>query len=140
LTTDENVCVLVADDDDEMRRLLHLLLEREDYKVIEAADGEQAIALAFSRRPHVILLDVMLPNGSGFTVCRALRRDTRTRSIPIIFISAMTDAQSQIEGWRLGATEYLTKPVSLNLIARSVRLALQQHEAMRSVDLSPSDT
>lgn len=119
--------ILVADDDPEMRRLVRFILERDGYKVLEAEDGEQALSLAFDASPSVILLDVRMPKMDGYDVCRRLRSDTRTRRVPIIFISALSSARNQTDGLRLGAIEYLTKPINLKQLADRICFALQRH-------------
>jgi len=121
-----NTRILVADDDPDLRQYLRLALQRDGYEVIEADDGEQALARAADSAPSLILLDVMMPNLDGFAACRKLKSDTRTQAVPIIFISARTDLQSRDEGLRLGAADYLGKPINPRYLSERVRIAMQR--------------
>ncbi len=121
-----NARVLVADDDPDLRQLLRLILQRDGYEVIEAADGEQALARAVDSAPSLILLDVMMPGTDGFDTCRKLKSDRRTNAVPVIFISARGDLRSREEGLKLGADDYLNKPVDPKDLMRRVRTAIQR--------------
>jgi DNA-binding response OmpR family regulator len=83
--------ILVADDDDGLRQLLRLILSREGFEVFEAANGEQALALAVYVNPSVILLVVMMPGLDGYDVCRRRKSDQRTGDVPVVFVSAAED-------------------------------------------------
>ncbi len=105
-------CVVVADDDPMLRRLIRLTLSPGDYDVLEADDGESAFALARETRPRVVLLDVNMPGTDGFQVCRGLREDPATRDIPVVLLTARATPADRAEGQRVGASAYLTKPFS----------------------------
>jgi putative two-component system response regulator len=101
--------ILVVDDAEDMLALMQKALAA-DYEVITAADPGAAIEKASGApRPDLILLDVEMPDSDGFEVCRALKEDHSTRSIPVIFLTGKTEAQAQVEGLELGAADYLTK-------------------------------
>ena len=101
--------ILVVDDSEDMLALMEKALSA-DYQVITAADPGGAIEKAFGEpRPDLILLDVEMPDIDGFEVCRALKDEPATRTIPIIFLTGKTEAQAQVEGLELGAADYLTK-------------------------------
>jgi DNA-binding response OmpR family regulator len=111
--------ILVADDDDGLRQLLRLILAREGYEVIEAANGEQALALAIAVNPAIILLDVMMPGLDGYDVCRRLKNDQRTGDVPVVFVSAAEDVMRRNELQKLGAAACIKKPIGpRDLIAR----------------------
>ncbi len=111
--------ILIADDDDDLRQLLRLILSREGLEIIEAGNGTDALARAYDSHPTLVLLDVMMPDIDGFEVCRRLRSDERTHRLPIIFISAMDDITQRNEMLKLGADDCLRKPISpRDLIAR----------------------
>src|SRR5512134_328928 len=111
--------ILVADDDDGLRQLLRLILAREGFEVFEAANGEQALALAVSVDPAVILLDVMMPGLDGYDVCRRLKSDRRTGDVPVVFVSAAEDMSRRNEAQHLGAAACIQKPIGpRDLVAR----------------------
>jgi len=105
--------VLIVDDDEQNRMLLRDPLEAQGYEVTEAADGVQALAMVRQRAPDVILLDVMLPNLNGFEVCRQLKQNPRTAAIPVLMVTALTERHERLMGIKMGATDFLTKPVDL---------------------------
>lgn len=117
--------VVIADDEPSMRLLVHATIESDDYKVIEAADGEQAWTLIQQCKPSLVLLDVQMPGRSGLEILRSIRKDTGLKATRVILLTA-TDRETDIEaGLMAGADFYLTKPFSpLDLITR-VEEALQ---------------
>ncbi|MBE7530797.1 MAG: response regulator [Chloroflexi bacterium] len=117
--------VLVVDDEPMARTLLRLMLIRAGFNVTEAEDGFDALDKVRKNRPDVILLDVMMPGMDGFAVCERLRNDLDTATLPIIMLSAKTDLGSINRGLRVGATVYLTKPISPEDLTRHVREALE---------------
>ncbi len=111
--------ILVVDDDDAIRNLIKAVLEDSGFTVVEAKDGEDAVAVARNQSPHLILLDVMLPRIDGFSICKELKLSPITRHIPIIFVTVRDQAQDRIDGFKIGADDYITKPFSpLELVAR----------------------
>lgn len=111
--------ILVVDDDDAIRGLIKAVLEDSGFTVIEARDGEDAVTVTRNQSPHLILLDVMIPRIDGYTICRELKSSSLTRHIPIIFVTVKDQAQDRIEGFKIGADDYITKPFSpLELVAR----------------------
>jgi signal transduction histidine kinase/FixJ family two-component response regulator len=110
--------ILIADDNADMRDYLRRLLEA--HHVVEvAADGEAAFAAAQSRRPDLVLTDVMMPGAGGFDLLRRLRQDSRTSAIPVVVVSARAGDEAKVEGLQAGADDYLTKPFSAReLLAR----------------------
>ncbi|WP_298406308.1 HD domain-containing phosphohydrolase [uncultured Chloroflexus sp.] len=113
--------VLVIDDDPNVRDILSDLLKRERCVVRTAASGLSGIAVAHEALPDLILLDVMMPDLDGFSVCRMLRDDPQTAEVPIIMITALDDRASRLEGVKAGADEFLSKPVELSELRLRVR-------------------
>ncbi len=103
--------VLIVDDTEGSRLLLSSLLKPEGYRLIEAADGLQAIEAARAHAPDVILLDVMMPGMDGFETCRLIREIDGLREVPILFLTALDDRPSRLEGLRAGADDFITKPI-----------------------------
>jgi putative two-component system response regulator len=111
--------VLVVDDDETVSSLFARILSREGYTVETAANVESARRLLERQPPDVILLDVVLPDAGGFSICKQLKDDASTRLIPVILVTGLSDPESRINGRRAGADDYLTKPVDpQELIAR----------------------
>ena len=104
--------VLIADDESSVTELVRVTLEDEHVRVVAAADGITAVALASEIVPALILLDVNMPGWDGYEVCRRLRADRRFAATPIIMLTAATRAEDAQRGLEAGATEYLTKPFS----------------------------
>jgi PleD family two-component response regulator len=102
--------ILIVDDSKTVLTLERTLLEP-SYEVIEAHDGEQAIAKAKSERPDLILLDVVMPKLDGFETCKRLRALAETKTTPIIMVTSQTEAESVEAGYKHGCTDYVTKPI-----------------------------
>ncbi|MFP4635637.1 MAG: response regulator transcription factor [Nitriliruptoraceae bacterium] len=104
--------VLVVDDEPDVLLLCRVNLEFEGYEVLEAADGEAAMALLRDARPDVVLLDVMMPKMDGWQVLAAIKADADLADIPVVMLTAKVQDQDQIRGWSQGAADYITKPFS----------------------------
>lgn len=114
-----NFRILVVEDDDDVRRVLEVMLVGEGYTVMAAGNGEEALRIAARHKPHVILLDVMLPDKSGIDVCRELRALPQTSLVPVIFLTARSDMQTELAGFEAGGDDYLVKPIDRErLLAR----------------------
>lgn len=118
-------CVLVVDDEADTRNLFRFTLEYGGFSVHEAIDGQDALLKIDDLRPDVVLLDVMMPRLDGYEVCKALRQRPETADLPIIMVSAKSQAEAIEIGLAMGANDYLTKPVALETLINSVRSALQ---------------
>jgi adenylate cyclase len=117
--------VLIVDDDEGNRTLLRDPLETHGYEIIEAENGEQALLKVAQRTPDVILLDVMMPRMDGFEVCRRLKKDCRTASVPILMVTALSERMERLMGIAAGASDFLTKPVDLQELTLRVAHAAQ---------------
>ncbi|MBE2220848.1 MAG: response regulator [Anaerolineae bacterium] len=113
--------VLIVDDEPMARTLLRLMLVRAGFNVSEAEDGFDALEKVQASQPDIILLDVMMPGMDGFSVCEELRQRKETSQLPVIMLSAKTDLDSINKGLRVGATKYLTKPISPDDLTRHVK-------------------
>jgi CheY-like chemotaxis protein len=102
--------ILVVDDTLASLNLITEILGISGYSVLQAASGEKAIQLAQEFIPDLILLDIRMPGMDGYEVCRRLKADSRSMDIPITFISALDDTAALLEGFRLGAVDYIAKP------------------------------
>jgi Flp pilus assembly CpaE family ATPase len=117
--------ILVIDDDVDNRRLLLRTLGKAGYDVIEAGDGNEGLALAFGLLPELILLDVVMPELDGYQICEILKKDPRTTDIPIIFLSAKTEAKDKIKGLEIGGVDYITKPFDRTEVLARVQTQLK---------------
>lgn len=122
--------ILVVDDEPSLRDLVELVLKREKYEVVTAADGKTALAMAEAFKPDLILLDIMLPDMSGHQVCKQLNTNKR---IPTIMVTARHETIDKVLGLELGADDYVTKPFEImELLARIkalLRRANKEEEA-----------
>ncbi len=115
--------ILAVDDEANNLQLLRQILQN-DYRLLFAKDGARAVELAAQEQPNLVLLDVMMPGMSGYQVCRALKAAEATAHIPVIFVTALTDTEDEVEGFAAGAVDYITKPVSPAIVRARVRTHL----------------
>jgi DNA-binding response OmpR family regulator len=110
--------MLVVEDEEKIRTLIKIYLEKEGYEVLEAQDGEEALAVFKKFDPCIVILDLMLPKLDGEIVCQTIRGDMKSE-VPIIMLTAKNDEASCIKGLKMGADDYITKPFRpLELVAR----------------------
>jgi DNA-binding response OmpR family regulator len=118
--------LLFIEDDEAIRTALRLVLEDDGYEVVEAGDGETGIEMFGQINPDLVLLDLRLPDISGFEVCRAIRRTSIT---PVIMVTAQTDTSDLVNGFDAGADDYVTKPVVPKELSARIRAALRRSQA-----------
>jgi DNA-binding response OmpR family regulator len=120
--------ILVVEDDKTLLDVLKYNLAIEGYGVVAAADGVQALELARSERPDLIILDIMLPKLDGFEVCRILRKEM---TVPILMLTAKVEEIDKVLGLEIGADDYMTKPFSLRELLARVRAMLRRREMLK---------
>ena len=125
--------LLFIEDDEAIRTALRLVLEDEGYEVAEAGDGETGIKMFGQMDPDLVLLDLRLPDISGFEVCRAIRRTSIT---PVIMVTAQTDTSDLVNGFDAGADDYVTKPVVPKELAARIRAALRRTQTIEPTPTS----
>jgi len=118
--------VLVMEDEDALATLLSYNLEKEGYRVVVAADGEEGMLQIEERLPDLVLLDWMLPKLSGIEVCRRIRGKSETRNMPIIMLTARGEESDRIRGLDTGADDYMTKPFSMTELIARIRAVLRR--------------
>ena len=128
--------ILVVDDEPDALELIEVNLKGAGFDVLTAANGRQALEKARAALPALVLLDVMLPEVDGLEVCKSLRRDPKTASIPIIMLTARAAEIDRVLGLELGADDYITKPFSPRELILRVRNLLKRHG--RPVGTPPS--
>ena len=129
--------LLFIEDDDQIRLALRLTLEDEGYEVREAADGASGLAAFHQSEPDLVLLDLRLPDISGFEVCRAIRAMS---IVPIVMVTAETDTSNMVSGLEAGADDYVTKPVVPKELAARVRAHLRRVQLQGTVIAPTSET
>ena len=118
--------ILIVEDDLDVAEMLTAYFHVQGYDVLTAAWGEDALNVANRTLPDVVLLDIRLPDIDGYEVCRRLRRQRRTRDLPVIFLTEKRDRADRLHGFELGAVDYLTKPFDIQELRLRVRNALQR--------------
>ncbi len=126
--------VLVVDDEPDIIELLRYNLVREGFTVDSAETGDKALKKVYSGTYNLIILDLMLPIIPGLELCRILRKDERTRAIPIIMLTAKTDETDKIVGLEMGADDYITKPFSPRELIARVRAVLRRTNEGQKVE------
>ena len=126
MTDAQKPLVLIVEDEADLVTLLQYNLEKEGFRTLIAMDGEEALAQVKENSPALILLDWMLPLTSGIEVCRQLRRNPRSRDIPIIMLTARGEEGDKVRGLNAGADDYLTKPFSVSELIARMRAVLRR--------------
>ena len=128
--------VLIVDDVPDNIRVLSRMLGDDGHQISAATNGRQALKLAAACNPDLILLDVMMPEMDGYQACAALKADPQLGSIPIIFITALADAEDETRGLELGAVDYITKPFKESIVRVRVKTHLElkrQHDILQQL-------
>ncbi len=122
--------VLVVEDEAALATMLRYNLEKQGFRVEEAADGQEALTRIAETQPDLVLLDWMLPAMSGLEVCRQIRRRPSTKDLPVIMVTARTEDQDAVRGLNTGADDYITKPFSTEALIARMRALLRRSGAM----------
>ena len=130
--------ILIVDDEKPIVEILTYNLQKEGYETIEAYDGEQAITLALTKKPDLILLDIMLPKVDGLTVCKRIRHTLS--NVPILILSAKDEEIDKILGLELGADDYITKPFSVRELMARVKANLRKSEIIQDTEQVEEET
>lgn len=118
--------ILLVDDEVDILEFVKYNLVKEGYEVFTAQNGAEALKVAAERRPHLILLDMMMPVMDGAQTCRAIREDPQLRDTMVVFLSALGEEQQQLTGFDVGADDYLTKPIKMKLLVSRVQAILKR--------------
>ncbi len=129
--------IIIVEDDKTLLSALKYNLIKDGYDVLTAVDGAQALEVARSENPDLIILDIMLPELSGFDVCRILRKEGMT--MPILMLTAKTDEVDKVVGLELGADDYMTKPFSLRELLARIHAMLRRVEMTRKENSLPQE-
>lgn len=124
--------ILMVDDEKDIVDLVAYNLEKEGYETLKALDGEKALQLVRTKPPDLVVLDLMLPGIQGLEVCKRIRKDPETASIPIIMLTAKGAEIDKIVGLEVGADDYITKPFSVKELLARIKAVLRRSEARRA--------
>jgi len=113
--------ILVVDDSRTALFMVTTILRKERYELVTASDGEQALEMAASERPDLILMDVIMPRKTGFEACRELKRREDTRAIPVILVTTRGEGENVEAGFQSGCNDYVTKPINALELLTKVR-------------------
>lgn len=127
--------ILIVDDDPYILSMVKLILENENYDIIEAKDGKEALEKIHDKNPHLIILDYMMPVMDGVEVCMRLKKDTLYRHVPIIMLTAKGELTDKVRGLDAGVDDYVTKPFEPQELLARVKMILQR--TSRSLDANP---
>ncbi|NEU31048.1 response regulator transcription factor [bacterium LRH843] len=120
--------ILVVDDEDRIRRLLKMYLERENYEIEEAENGEQALEMALETEYDLILLDIMMPGMDGIEVCQELRK---TKATPVMMLTAKGEENNRVQGFEVGTDDYIVKPFSPREVVLRVKALLRRSSSTK---------
>ena len=123
--------VLAIDDEKDILKLLQYNLEREGYQVVCAKTGEEGLEAVKSKRPELVILDLMMPGVDGLEVCKILRANKDTKNIPILMLTAKSSEVDQILGLELGASDYISKPFSVKVLLARVKNIFRNQETKK---------
>jgi len=134
--TEDLPVILLVDDEPTNLRVLRTVLN-DLYRLLFAKNGQEALQLAAEHQPDLVLLDVMMPGMTGFEVCTALKANSQTQHIPVIFVTALRDEIDETQGFDVGAVDYITKPISPAVVRARVKthLSLVQAEELKKTRL-----
>ncbi|MCX4301157.1 MAG: response regulator transcription factor [Alistipes sp.] len=118
--------ILLVDDEVDILEFIRYNLVKEGYEVSTACDGAEALRIATECRPHLILLDMMMPVMDGIQTCRAIRQTPALNDTMVVFLSALGEEQQQLNGFDVGADDYLTKPIKMKLLVSRVQALLKR--------------
>jgi phosphate regulon transcriptional regulator PhoB len=128
LVTSPGQKILIVEDEPDIRKLVQYNLAQERFKVLEAEDGEQALKILQRDKPHLIILDLMLPGLSGLELCKILRERPDTSQLPILMLTAKAGEADKVVGLEMGADDYLAKPFSPREMVARVRAILRRSD------------
>jgi two-component system alkaline phosphatase synthesis response regulator PhoP len=124
--SNDNIKILIVDDEPDILEFIEYNLLKENYKVIKAYNGRQAVDIAKAEKPHMILLDIMMPELDGIEVCRELRSLPEFDNTLIAFLTARNEDFTQVQGFDVGADDYITKPIKPRILLSRIKALLRR--------------
>lgn len=117
--------VLVVDDDNNVINIIRYSLDSDQFEVLEAANGKEALGMVFARSPDILILDIMMPEMDGYRVCEELRKHDSTKNLPIIILSAKASVDDKIKAMGLGIDDYMIKPFDPRELEARIKMRLK---------------
>ena len=124
--------ILLIDDEDDILEFVKYNLERDGYEVYTAVNGAEGLSVALNVKPHLILLDMMMPVLDGIETCKAIRNSPALKNVMVVFLSAVGSEETQLQGYNAGADDYINKPIKMNILRSRVQAILKR--------IKPTDT
>ena len=118
--------ILLIDDEDDILEFVKYNLERDGYEVFTAANGAEGLNVALRVKPHLILLDMMMPVLDGIETCKAIRNSPALKNVMVVFLSAVGSEETQLQGYNAGADDYINKPIKMNILRSRVQAILKR--------------
>lgn len=125
--------ILLVDDEDDILEFVRYNLQREGYEVFTARDGAEGVARALEVRPHLILLDRMMPRMDGLETCRLLREHDELKNTMIVFLTALGEDEHQLSGFDAGADDYIAKPIKMHILVSRIKAILKRIDSGKKV-------
>jgi diguanylate cyclase (GGDEF)-like protein len=124
----EKACILIVDDNSENIRLLGTLLSLQNYRIVAAQNGKQALKALETVEPDLVLLDIMMPVMDGYETCQLIKSDPKNEDLSVIFLTAKTECKDVLKGFELGAVDYITKPFDVPVLLARVKTHVKLHQ------------
>ena len=118
--------ILLIDDEDDILEFVKYNLERDGYEVFTASNGAEGLNVALKTKPHLILLDMMMPVLDGIETCKAIRNSPALKNVMVVFLSAGGSEETQLQGYNAGADDYINKPIKMNILRSRVQAILKR--------------
>ena len=118
--------ILLIDDEDDILEFVKYNLERDGYEVFTASNGAEGLNVALKTKPHLILLDMMMPVLDGIETCKAIRNSPALKNVMVVFLSAVGSEETQLQGYNAGADDYINKPIKMNILRSRVQAILKR--------------
>ncbi|HAZ49975.1 MAG TPA: adenylate/guanylate cyclase domain-containing response regulator [Cyanobacteria bacterium UBA11369] len=131
--TQETPLVLIVDDEQTQQLFMRRVMEKEGYRVMEAANGEECLALCQQQTPDIILIDALMPVMDGFACCAQLKTQPETKQIPVLMITSLEDKQSVNKAFEVGAIDYVTKPIHWPVLLQRVRRIIKEAQLYKEL-------
>ena len=122
---EEKTKVLAVDDDQDVIDIIRESLDSDQFEIIEASNGKEALGMVFAESPNIIILDLMMPAMDGYEVCQELKRNDRTKDLPIIVLSAKTSVDDKLRAMDMGINDYMIKPFDPRELTARIKMALR---------------
>jgi adenylate cyclase len=133
MTLQQSPTILIVDDEPDNVSVLYEFLSTNDYDVLVAQDGEEALRLIESNTPQLILLDVIMPSPDGFTLCEQFKHHSRIKHVPVLFMTSMHESIDKVRGFNAGGMDYLTRPFQIEEVLARIEVHLQVHALQQQV-------